>query len=275
MRLDRPTIVLATVLATACVSGSDAEPGSLLAEINDSERLTIGIRFDQPGLSERTIDGRFVGFDVDVATYLAGELGVERPGITWRETTSATREDDLTSGRVDLVVAAYSITEDRKEKVTFAGPYFETGQDLLVRHPSAGITGPDTLNGRKLCSVTGSTSAQQVRDRFARAVELVEYPRYRDCVTALLAGQVDAVTTDAVILAGYAAEHPELLEVVGKRFSTERYGVGLRKGDTGARSAVNEAIEKMIGTGAWLDSLEHNIGPSGYRLPDPPELTER
>ncbi|WP_216214698.1 glutamate ABC transporter substrate-binding protein [Amycolatopsis aidingensis] len=280
MRLDRPTLVLAvvslasTVLATGCTSGSEAEPGSLLAEINDSERLTIGIRLDQPGLSERTVDGRFTGFDVEVASYVAGELGVDPADITWRETTSATREEDLTSGRVDLVVAAYSITESRKKQVAFAGPYFETGQDLLVRHPSAEITGPDTLNGRKLCSVAGSTSAQQVRDRFAQSVELVEYPRYRDCVTALLAGQVDAVTTDAVILAGYAAEHPELLEVVGKQFSTERYGVGLRKGDAATRSAINEAIEKMIDTGTWLDALEHNIGPSGYRLPDPPEVTE-
>jgi glutamate transport system substrate-binding protein len=176
---------------------------------------------------------------------------------------------------VDLVVATYSITDKRKQVVTFAGPYFTTGQDLLVRRTSADITGPETLNGRRLCSVTGSTPAQQVKDRFAQAVQLVEYPRYPDCVTALLAGQVDAVTTDAVILAGYVTRDPELLKVVGKPFSKENYGVGLRHGDSQGQSAVNDAIKKMIAGGDWLRSLQANIGPSGYTLPAPPEVTEK
>ncbi len=266
-------IVLLGLLA-GCGRFSDAEPDSTLGHAAGG-KLTVGIRFDQPGLSERTVDGRFTGFDVDVARFVAGELGVPPDGITWRETTSATRESDLTSGVVDLIVATYSVTDRRKQQVSFAGPYFDTGQDLLVRRPSNDISGPETLNGRKLCSVAGSTPAQQVRTRFAQAVKLIEYPRYPDCVTALLAGQVDAVTTDAVILAGYVAQNPELLRLVGKPFSTERYGVGLRKGDTEAQTAVNDAIRKMISTGAWRSSLDRNIGPSGYQLPAPPEVTER
>lgn len=229
----------------------------------------------QPGLADHTLDGRFVGFDVAVAEYLAGHLGVNPSGITWRETTSATRETDLTSGTVDLVVATYSITGKRKQLISFAGPYFETGQDLLVRKSDNTITGPETLNGRRLCSITGSTSAQEVKNRFAQAVQLVEYPRYPDCVTALLAGQVDAVTTDAVILAGYVTQNPELLKVVGKPFSTERYGVGLRKGDTAGQDAIDDAIQEMIDSGQWLDSLRTTIGPSGYPLPGPPTVSER
>lgn len=260
------------ISVTAC--SPDADPNSVVTHADDSGKLTIGIRFDQPGLSERTIDGRFVGFDLDVARYVAAQLGVRTEDINWRETTSATRETDITSGSVDLVVAAYSITDKRKQLVSFAGPYFSTGQDLLVRLSSKDITGPETLNGKKLCSVTGSTPAQQVRERFAQAVQLVEYPRYPDCVTALLAGQVDAVTTDAVILAGYVAQNPELLKLVGKLFSTERYGIGLRKGDTDGQNALNNAIKKMISTGAWLDSLKHSVGTSGYVLPVAPEVTE-
>lgn len=261
------------VAATACGPGQVSLADSVVKRASATDHLTIGIRFDAPGLSERTIDGRFVGFDVDVARYVAGQLGVT--DITWRETTSATRETDLTAGMVDLVVATYSITDKRKQVVTFAGPYFTTGQDLLVRRTSADITGPETLNGRRLCSVTGSTPAQQVKDRFAQAVQLVEYPRYPDCVTALLAGQVDAVTTDAVILAGYVTRDPELLKVVGKPFSKETYGVGLRHGDSQGQSAVNDAIRKMIAGGDWLRSLQANIGPSGYTLPNPPEVTEK
>ncbi|MTD57184.1 glutamate ABC transporter substrate-binding protein [Amycolatopsis pithecellobii] len=267
-------VIAALLLLAGLVACSSHAPGTLLHQA-DSGRLTIGIRFDQPGLAEHTLDGRFTGFDVDVAEYVAGALGVPPSGITWRETTSSTRETDLTSGTVDLVVATYSITDARKEVISFAGPYFETGQDLLVRRSDNTITGPETLNGRRLCSVAGSTPAQEVKARFAQAVELVEYPRYPDCVTALLAGQVDAITTDGVILAGYVTQNPELLKVVGKPFSTERYGIGLRKNDPDGQRALNDAIQRMISSGSWLDSLRTNLGPSGYPLPVPPAVTER
>jgi glutamate transport system substrate-binding protein len=266
---------LLLVTASACGPAHVSPTDPLVTRARATDHLTIGIRFDAPGLSEHTVDGRFVGFDVDVATFVAGELGVAAKDITWRETTSATRETDLTSGLADLVVATYSITDKRKQLVSFAGPYFTTGQDVLVRRTSADITGPETLNGRRLCSVTGSTPAQQVKDRFAQAVQLVEYPRYGDCVTALLAGQIDAVTTDGVILAGYVTRDPELLKVVGKPFSKEDYGVGLRQGDTRSVTAVDDAIRKMISSGEWLRSLNANIGPSGYQLPPPPEVSEK
>ena len=266
---------LLLVTCVACGPGTVTASDPLIKRASDGKHLTIGIRFDSPGLSQRTIDGRFIGFDVDVAEYVAGKLGVDPQHITWHETTPATRESDLTSGAADLIVGTYSITDKRKQLVSFAGPYFSTGQDLLVRLKSTDITGPETLNGRRLCSVTGSTPAQMVRDKFAQAVQLVEYPRYPDCVTALLANQVDAVTTDAVILAGYAAQDPELLRVVGKPFSTERYGIGLRKGDTESQHAIDDAISDMISSGAWLKSLQANIGPSNYPLPPPPQVTER
>jgi glutamate transport system substrate-binding protein len=273
-------IVTAFVLAmfastSAACTSSASDSDSLVARADDRNHLTIGTRFDQPGLSERKLDGQIVGFDVDVAKFVAAELGVSPGNITWRETTPNTRETDLSSGAVDLVATTYSITDKRKQLVSFAGPYFVTGQDLLVRQTSADITGPESMNGRKLCSQPGTTSAQQVRDRFAMAVQLVEYPRFPDCVTALLAGQVDAVTTDAAILAGYVTQNPELLRVVGKSFSTERYGIGLRKGDVEGHTAVTNAIKKMIADKTWTASLNANIGPSGYPLPQPPEVDER
>ncbi|WP_020662252.1 glutamate ABC transporter substrate-binding protein [Amycolatopsis benzoatilytica] len=267
--------VFLLVTCVSCGSGQVSKDDPLPTRARDGDHLTIGVRFDVPGLSQRTLDGRLAGFDVDVATYIAHELGVDADRITWHETTPAHRETDLASGAVDLVVATYSITDKRKQQVSFAGPYFVTGQDLLVRLTSPDITGPESLNGRRLCSVPGTTSAQMVKDKFAQAVQLVEYPRYTDCVTALLANQVDAVTTDAVILAGYAAQNPELLRVAGRPFSTERYGVGLRKGDTEGQRAVDDAIRKMVSSGAWAKSLAANIGPSNYPLPKPPEITEQ
>ncbi|GAA3439535.1 glutamate ABC transporter substrate-binding protein [Kutzneria kofuensis] len=269
----RATAALAALALLAACGTSG--PADTLTAAAGQGKLTIGIRFDQPGIGEKTLNGQFQGFDVDVAKYIAGELGVDANNITWKEAEPADREKLLTTGKVDMVVAAYTINDKRKKLVDFAGPYFTVGQDLLVRLSDTTITGPQSLNGKKLCSVAGSTSAQQVKDKFAQNTTLVEYSRYSDCVTALLANLVDAVTTDDVILAGYAAQNPELLRVVGKPFTKDSYGIGLRKGDAGGREKVDAALQKMISTGAWRSALQANVGSSGYQMPSPPAITER
>ncbi|WP_433266212.1 glutamate ABC transporter substrate-binding protein [Actinosynnema sp. CS-041913] len=269
--LPATAVVAALTFAAACGGAAD----DTLAGKAEDGGLTIGIRFDQPGMAQRRLDGKYVGFDVDVAKYVAQQFGVPESGITWKEARSADRERLIANGDVDFVVATYSITDKRKEQVAFAGPYFQTGQGVLVRYTENDITGPQTLNGKRLCSVTASTSAQKVKSEFAQGVELVEYGQYSDCVIALLAGNVDAVTTDEVILAGYVAENPELLKLVGEPFTTERYGVGLAKSDAEGRVEVSAAIERMVGSGEWRKSLERNIGQAGVRLPDPPQVTEK
>jgi len=264
--------IAALALLAAC---GHSGPVDSLTGAAAQGKLTIGIRYDQPGIGEKTLNGLYQGFDVDVARYVANELGVGPADITWKEAEPADRETLLTSGKVDMVVAAYTINDKRKKLVDFAGPYFTVGQDLLVRLNDTSITGPQSLNGKKLCSVAGSTSAQQVKDKFAQQTQLVEYSRYSDCVTALLANIVDAVTTDDVILAGYAAQNPELLRVVGKPFTKDSYGIGLRKGDTEGQQKVDTALQKMISTGAWRSALQTNVGSSGYQMPAPPAITER
>jgi ABC-type amino acid transport substrate-binding protein len=168
-------------------------------------KLTIGIKFDQPHLGFK--DGStFTGFDVDVATYVAGKLGFTADQIVWTESVSAQRETLLQNHQVDMIFATYSITDARKEKVQFAGPYFVAGQDLLIRAGDTSITRPESLtNGKKLCSVTGSTPAQNIKDKYGDGVQLAEYKTYSECVQALIANKVDAVTTDDIILAGLAA----------------------------------------------------------------------
>ncbi|MEV6610334.1 glutamate ABC transporter substrate-binding protein [Kutzneria sp. NPDC051319] len=270
--LVRITAVLAALTFVAAC-GSKGPAGSLSADAGQGH-LTIGIRFDQPGLGERTLNGEFKGFDVDVAKYVANELGVSPENITWKEAQPTYRETLLTSAKVDMVVAAYTISDERKKLVDFAGPYFTLGQDLLVRLDDPSITGPQSLNGKKLCTVPNTTSAQAVKDKFAHEVALVEYPRYTDCITALLAGIVDAVTTGDVILAGYAAQNPELLRIVGKPFTNDAYGIGLRKGDPDGMAKVDAALRKMITSGAWRASAQANLGASGYQLPSPPAITE-
>lgn len=261
----------AALVLTSCSSGDDT---TVAGKADSSTGLTIAVAYDQPGLGVRRLDGTYRGFDVDVARYVARELGAADEDVRFVEATPSEREKLLTSGSADLVVSSYSITDQRKEVIDFVGPYFVAGQDLLVRLTDQRITGPESLDSGnlKLCSVANTTSAQHVKERFARSVQLVEYPNFSDCVTALLAEQVDAMTTDDVILAGYAAQNPELLRVVNKPFSKEEYGIGLRKGDPTSRAKVAAAVRKMIDTGEWRRSLETNVGASGYAIPDPPQL---
>ena len=233
-------------------------------------KVTVGIKFDQPGLGQKNPDGSFSGFDVEVAKYVASKLGVPEGGITFVESKSAEREGLIDRGEVDYIVATYSITDARKEKVNFAGPYFVAAQDLLVKSDSTDITGPEAMAGKILCSVTGSTSAQKVKDNYAADVALQEYGTYTECVEALRSGAVDAVTTDNVILAGYAAQSPNDYKVVGNGFSNENYGVGIHKGDAAGAAAVSAALQEMITDGSWKKALESTVGPSGYTIPAPP-----
>lgn len=253
-------VALAATGVTAC-GNSDSSTGS------SGDKIKIGIKFDQPGLGLK--DGStYSGFDVEVAKYVANELGYAADKIDWVQSVSSQREDMIANGQVKLIFATYSITDARKAKVSFGGPYFVAGQDLLVKADNTSITGPDSLNGKKLCSVTGSTPAQKIKDTYASKVQLVTMATYSTCVTALAAGTIDAVTTDNVILAGYAAQpnYKGKLKVVGKPFTTERYGVGLKKGDTELCKKVNAAIEKMESSGAWQKAIDDTVGKSGFQV---------
>jgi glutamate transport system substrate-binding protein len=259
-------VAAAAVLAlglSAC--GSDDPDTGTGSGDSAASGLKVGIKFDQPGLGLKQ-GSEFTGMDVDVAKFIGKELGVDAADIEFIQAPSAQRETLIETGQVDMVVATYSITDARKEKVAFAGPYFVAGQDLLVRADDTSITGPDTLDGKKLCSVTGSTSAQKVKDTVP-GVNLQEFATYSECVAALASGAIDALTTDDTILAGYAAQdqYKGKLKVVGQPFSEERYGIGLKKGDTAQCQKITDAINKMITDGAWQKAIDDNLGPAGYK----------
>ncbi|KAF4405207.1 MULTISPECIES: glutamate ABC transporter substrate-binding protein [Streptomyces] len=257
-----------TLTATACGGGSGGS--------GDEEKITIGIKFDQPGLGLKTPDGEFTGFDVDVATYVAKELGYDEKDIEWKEAPSAERENLISRGDVDFIAATYSITDERKEKVSFAGPYLLAHQDLLVRADDSSITDAKDLNSKKLCSVTGSTSAQNVKNDFAPKADLQEYGGYSECLTGLENKAVDALTTDDSILAGYASqkEHQGKFKLAGLNLSDENYGIGLKKGDTELQKKINDALEKMVEDGSWEKAVKANFGPSDYKNEPAPKITE-
>lgn len=262
-------VAVGTLLSSAACAQSNSDQSA-------SDTIRIGIKFDQPGVGFKK-SGTYVGFDVDVARYIAQELGYSEDKIVWKEAPSAQREAMLQNGDVDMILASYSITDARKKVVSFAGPYLVAGQDLLVREDDYSIKGPEDLDGKRLCSVTGSTSAVVVKEKFAQKVQLMEQPGYAECATALFSGIVDAVTTDNIILAGLAAASRGRLRVVGAPFTQEYYGVGIRKDARAFAASINEAINHMIADGSWQRAIEDNTGGTGFH-PDmdynPPEAKE-
>ena len=261
---------LAALAAVACTMSLAA------CGADESGKIRIGIKFDQPGLGFKK-SGTYVGFDVDVAKYVAKKLGYSEDEIVWKQAPSKQREAMLQNGDVDMILATYSITDERKNAVSFAGPYFVAGQDLLVRKDDHSINGPEDLNGKRLCSVTGSTSAATVKEKFASEVQLMEQPGYAECATALFSGIVDAVTTDDIILAGLASASRGKLRVVGKPFTQEYYGVGIKKGDTALAKKINAAITEMIKDGSWERAIADNTEGTSYTPNaeyNPPKPTE-
>ncbi|ASF06189.1 MULTISPECIES: glutamate ABC transporter substrate-binding protein [Nocardia] len=260
-------LTLTAMTATACGGG---ETKSALDNAKGG-KLTIGIKFDQPGLGLRDKDGSYSGFDVEVAKYVADKLGVKPDGITWKEAPSGQRETLIENGQVDYIVGTYSITDARKQKIDFAGPYYVAGQSFLVRADNNDISSPESLKGKKVCSVKGSTPAQNIEKNF-KDTQLQTNDTYSLCLEGLRAGSWDAVTTDDIILAGYAAQSTGAFKVVGKPFTTENYGIGLKKGDKEFRDKVNDAIEAMFADGSWKKAFDATVGKSGYQAPEPPKV---
>jgi glutamate transport system substrate-binding protein len=251
--------------------GPEAFPaGSTMARLAEAGEITVGTKFDQPLFGLRGPDGKPVGFDVSIATIIAGELGIAPGDINWIETVSANREPFIQDGRVDIVVATYTINDSRKEVVDFAGPYYEAGQALMVRADDDSITTPEDLAGKKVCSVDGSTPAKNIQENYPDA-ELVTFAAYTDCLDPLRNGQVDAVTTDNVILAGYVAESPDDFKVVGEPFTAEPYGIGLAKGDDEFRSWINDVLEEIFADGRWTAAWEDTAG-TVLPTPEPPAV---
>jgi glutamate transport system substrate-binding protein len=241
-------------------------------KIKAAGSVKVGVKADQPNLGYKDASGKRCGFDVEIAQMVAAGLGVDPAKIQYSEIPSANRESAIKGGQIDYYVGTYSITAKRKNDVDFAGPYFVAGQDLLVRKDESSITGKDALKGKKVCSATGSTPIQRVRDEgLTEPANIVEFKTYSECVSQLLDKKVDAVTTDDAILKGFAAQSPDQLKVVGKPFSEEKYGIGLPHGDKKMRDAVNDILEKSFTDGTWGKIYQGTLGKSGSPA-QPPKL---
>jgi glutamate transport system substrate-binding protein len=290
MRTRRSTgllgLALALTLALAACGGDDEggggggqvnegasfAEGTTMARLKEAGTVRVGTKFDQPLFGLKNLEGKPEGFDVEIAKLIAGEMGIAADKIQWVETVSANREPFIQQDKVDYVVATYTINDKRKQVVDFAGPYYVAGQDIMVAKGNPeGIKGPDDLAGKKVCSVTGSTPAENIRTNYPEA-DLTEFDVYSKCAEALKNGQVQAVTTDNVILLGLISQDQEAFELVGETFTEEPYGIGLKKGDTEFRNFINDTLEKIYQDGRWLAAWDATAGKVATEKPTPPTI---
>ena len=235
-----------------------------MKELADAGKITIGVKYDQPGIGFKgATDDMPKGFDLEIGKILAASLGIAPEDITWKETISDNREPFLQAGEVDLVIASYSITDERRKVVGQAGPYYVTGQQLLVASDSD-IKSLDDVKGKEVCSVTGSTSLDNVE---AEGAKPRGFDTYSECVDQVLNGTVDAMTTDGAILLGYAAENPDELKVVGDPFSEERYGVGYSLDKPEMCQWIIDTLTEAEDDGNWDKAFEATLGQVRRRHP--------
>jgi glutamate transport system substrate-binding protein len=277
-------LAVAALALSACGSGSDSadapevaskpslEAGTTMAKISAAGKMKVGTKFDQPGFGLKGLDGKVTGFDVEVAKIIAGAMGIEAANIEWVESPSKLREELIEKGNVDLVAATYTINDKRKERITFAGPYYVAGQQLMVKSDNTKIKAPADLKAnpdQKVCSVTGSTPAEQIRPFLASPSQLVLFDVYDKCANALRTGQVQVVTTDNVILLGFVSKSENAFKLVGEQFTKEPYGIGIKKGDVKFCEFINKTLKDNAPAylKAWADTAGQVKGAAAASLP--------
>lgn len=264
-----------TETTAAAAAGIAIPAGSSVEAIKTKGKITIGVKYDVPlfGLKNPT-NNEIEGFDVEIGKLIATNIfGEDIEGkVDFVEAVSKNREPFIQDGTVDLVISTYTINATRKEVVDFAGPYYTAGQDILVKKDNTAITGVESLAGKKVCSVTGSTSLKNVQEKAPQADVSTVFDKYSLCVEALKDGRVEAVTTDDIILLGFVADDPDNLKLVGKPFTSEPYGIGLKKGDAALRTYVNDVLEASYDDGSWKEAFEATVGKAGIDAPTPPPV---
>jgi len=242
-------------------------PGSTMATIAERGRLIVGVDQNTYFFGSRNpATGQPEGFDIDLAREIARHIFGDPNRIQFRVVDASQRESFLQSGLVDLVVRTYTITCARKESVDFSTVYYYAHQKILAAKGS-GIHSAADLSGKRVCAVSGTTSLSRLFALEPRP-KLLGVSTWTDCLVLLQQGQVDAISTDDVVLRGLARQDPTV-EVVGPDMSVEPYGVGVKKENSDLVQFVNGVLEQMRNDGTWerlYDAHLRSLGPS----PGPP-----
>ncbi len=277
------SLAIAATLAlalTAC-GGDDATvdvekdakfaAGTTMAKLNEAGTIKVGVKFDQPGFGlKNPTTGSVEGFDVEIAKKIVEAID-PAVKIEFVESISKNREPFIQDGTVDMAVATYTINDTRKQVVDFGGPYFVAKQDIMVKKDNTDIKSVTDLAGKKVCTVTGSTSEKNLKAK-APTAQVTLFGTYSQCAEAMTDGRVEAVTTDNTILAGLVQTSGGAFKLVEAPFSDEPYGIGVKLADDVFREFINDELEAIFKNGDWADAFEKTLGAIGLKTPAPPKV---
>ena len=190
-----------------------------------------------------------------LANYILGDAS--KYEIT--QVDSSTRESVLQSEQVDAVFATYSITDKRKEVISFAGPYYTSKQGILVKAGNTEVTGVDSLKGKTVATQAGSTGPA-ILEEFAPEAEVQEFETDQEALAALSQGRVDAYVTDYTLNLSTLVKNPGVYELTGESFGPEdNYGIGLPLDSDGVKF-INEFLSKIEKDGTWEKLWKISLG---------------
>jgi glutamate transport system substrate-binding protein len=257
--------------ATTSATKTTFAAGTTMARIKAAGSIKVGVKFDQRGFGlKNPTTSQVEGFDVEIAKLIVNAID-PAVKINYVESVSKNREPFIQDGTVDMVVATYTINDTRKQVVDFAGPYFVTHQDIMVKTENTSIKSVTDLNGKNVCSAKGSTSATNLATK-APTAKAILFDTYSQCAEALTDGRVEAVTTDAPILAGLVTDSAGKFKLLNAPFSDEPYGIGLKKGDDAFRKFINDRLEAMFANGDWAKAFANTLGKLGLKTPSAPTV---
>jgi glutamate transport system substrate-binding protein len=261
------------VYANAVVAdAADILPDSTMAKIKERGKLIVGEALDAPLLSQQDPSNPddVQGFDADLAKLLAIYI-LGEPNVEIVPPASETREALLQNGTVDVVFNTYTITEERAEQISFAGPYLESGLAVAVKADDDEIEGIDDLGGKKVIVGANTPAVTAVPEEQPTAT-LVSFATDPQAMQALKQGRGDAYVQDFTLLASNAASD-DSIKVVGQPFTTESYGIGLAKDDADFKQFVNDWLVKIEDDGTWAKVWDATLGAAVESdTPDAPEI---
>ncbi len=251
---------------------TDIPAGSLMATIKARGQLVEG-GTDTAAVFSLTdpMTGKTTGFDAGLAAMLAKYI-IGKPSVKLTQVQVASREALLQNGAVDTVIATYTITPDRSKKVAFAGPYYSSGDAILVTKGDTAITKAADLDGKTVCTETASTAAGDIK-QFAPSAKLVLFDTNAECVQAVEQGRADAYVLDQALLLGDVYREPDKVKVVGEPFTTEPYGIGLPLNHPEMKAFVNDWLTKIEADGEWAKLWQATVGQALHgAAPTPPAI---
>ncbi len=258
------------LLADAPVASS-IPSGTLMEKIKSAGVLKVGGTDSGPVFSIKDpVTGKLTGFDADLSQMLAKYI-TGKPSTSLTITSVATREALLQNGTVDTVFATYTITPARAQKVDFAGPYYESGDAILVKKSNTSITKVSDLNGKTVATESNSTAAADIA-KYAPQAKVQLFADDNSCVQAVEQGRADAYVLDQGILLGDATKLNDV-RVVGEPFTKEPYGIGTPKQDPEMKKFVDSWLQQIEQAGLWQRLYQLTIGKviTGP-APTPPQI---